>query len=295
MIPEALIAKARDVRIEDELARRGVRLRRDTKTWLSGPCLKCGGTDRFSINTVRQFWNCRVCDVGGDVIRLVEHIDGISFVGAVNLLAGERGDEARSQARAPDPAQNNATRNIERALELWRHAIAPRGTPVEAYLQSRALQLPPDPARVIRFHHFCPFGKARLPCMLALVRNIRSNEAQAIVRTAFNADGSAQKNARGKTARLSLGPVHGGAIMLSPPEEIGWCLGVAEGMETALSIPLLPEAGPMPVWSLTGIGGYSWLPPFPASKACGWRSTTILRGRRAPSNSCSAGPGPGAR
>jgi CHC2 zinc finger len=41
-----------------------------------GPCPKCGGTDRFSINTKKQVFNCRQCQTGGDVIKLVRFLDG---------------------------------------------------------------------------------------------------------------------------------------------------------------------------------------------------------------------------
>ena len=65
-------AKARAVRIEDEIVRRGIKLR--GKIERVGPCPKCGGEDRFSINTKKGVWNCRQCGVGGDVIKLVEHL-----------------------------------------------------------------------------------------------------------------------------------------------------------------------------------------------------------------------------
>jgi hypothetical protein len=80
-------AKARAVKIEDEIARRGIRLRGIIER--CGPCPKCGGEDRFSINTKKGVWNCRQCDVGGDVIKLVEHLDSVDFIGACTTLAGE--------------------------------------------------------------------------------------------------------------------------------------------------------------------------------------------------------------
>ena len=80
-------AKARAVKIEDEIARRGIKLRGTIER--CGPCPKCGGEDRFSINTKKGVWNCRQCGVGGDVIELVEHLDGVDFIGACKTLAGE--------------------------------------------------------------------------------------------------------------------------------------------------------------------------------------------------------------
>jgi phage/plasmid primase-like uncharacterized protein len=61
------IAQARAVRIEQEIARRGIKLN-GRGPERCGPCPKCGGTDRFAINTNKQIWNCRGCQRGGDVI-----------------------------------------------------------------------------------------------------------------------------------------------------------------------------------------------------------------------------------
>lgn len=80
-------AKARAVKIEDELARRGIKLRGTIDQ--CGPCPKCGGEDRFSINIQKQVFHCRVCGVGGDVIKLVEYLDGCDFITACTTLTGE--------------------------------------------------------------------------------------------------------------------------------------------------------------------------------------------------------------
>jgi hypothetical protein len=53
------IESARSVRIEDVVARSGIKLR--GRVDRCGPCPRCGGTDRFSINTKKQCWNCRHC------------------------------------------------------------------------------------------------------------------------------------------------------------------------------------------------------------------------------------------
>ena len=93
---DALKAKARAVRIEDEVARRGIKLR--GKIDRVGACPRCGGDDRFSINTKKQIWNCRGCKpdtVTGDIIGLVEHLDGVDYIHAVETLTGERPAIAR--------------------------------------------------------------------------------------------------------------------------------------------------------------------------------------------------------
>ena len=83
------VAKARAVRIEDELERRGIKLNGGTNE-RCGPCPRCrDGDDRFSINTQKQVFNCRICGAKGDVIALVELLDTTDFVHAVETLTGE--------------------------------------------------------------------------------------------------------------------------------------------------------------------------------------------------------------
>jgi len=80
------IAQARAVRIEDEVAGRGIKLN-GRGPERCGPCPKCGGTDRFAINASKQIWNCRGCQRGGDVISLVQHLDRCTFDAAVATLS----------------------------------------------------------------------------------------------------------------------------------------------------------------------------------------------------------------
>jgi hypothetical protein len=255
MTPEPLIAKARAVRIEGELARRGVRLKRQGGPSFAGPCPSCGGTDRFSINVKKQLWNCRGCGTGGNVIQLVQHLDGLTFPDAVRLLAGE--SEKRQQARPPQPKDD--TDGTKAALTIWQQARDPRDTLVERYLRDhRGLELPL--AEAIRFHPDCPYGESFKPCMVALVRGIIGNAPQAIHRTALNPDGTAQRDADGKKLCRSQGPIRGGAIKLTSDEDVTLCLGVGEGIESALSLRQRCEFGLSPVWSMVCAGGFSWLP-----------------------------------
>ena len=89
-INKALRDRAREVLIEDEIARRAIGLRGNGAE-RTGPCPRCGGDDRFSINTAKQVFNCRHCGVGGDVIALVQHLDGVDFHAACRTLAGDPG------------------------------------------------------------------------------------------------------------------------------------------------------------------------------------------------------------
>ena len=77
--------------IEAEIERRGIKLKRQGSE-LIGPCPRCGGTDRFSINVKENVWNCRQCKTAadtGDVIGFVQWIDKCDFITACTRLSNE--------------------------------------------------------------------------------------------------------------------------------------------------------------------------------------------------------------
>jgi putative DNA primase/helicase len=143
---------------------------------------------------------------------------------------------------------------------IWTEASDPRGTLVEDYLRSRRLELPCEVANeAIRFHPNCRFGSDRFPAMICLVRNIVTNEPQGVHRTALMPDGTAVK-CHGKTFRMSLGSIAGGAIKLDPDEDVTQGLCVGEGVETCLSGR---QMGLRPVWSVISDGGIARFPVLP--------------------------------
>jgi putative DNA primase/helicase len=273
------IDRARSIRIEDELARRGVRLR--GKVERVGPCPVDGGRDRFAINVRKQVFRCRPDD-GGDVIAMVQHLDGCGFVEAVCTLAGINPShsapidpvkmaEVRVKAERDeiDRLTDEAARFM-RAMDIWSEAVPVEGTIAAHYLHVvRKVEVPAGASPVtLRFHPACPFGDARHPCLIALVRNIITDEPQAIVRTALNPDGTVLK-IDSKTARKALGPIGEGAIKLSENAEITTCLGVGEGVESVLSMRQTPEFGPSPVWALISANGLANFPVL-AGVECLW-------------------------
>src|SRR5262245_59962773 len=98
-----LIEKARSFPIEvivrkHNLGLRGSKIERD------GPCPRSGGTNRFSINTKKQLWNCRRCKTGGDVSALVQFLDGdCGFRQAIETLTGEQTGNAIRSSRPSAP------------------------------------------------------------------------------------------------------------------------------------------------------------------------------------------------
>jgi DNA primase len=111
-----LRARARAVPIEREIERRKIKLKRVGTAEQVGPCPVCGGDDRFSINTKKQCFNCRVCGVGGDVITLVQHLDEVDFKTACKTLAGKQSPK-RSRRNGKDREADGKDREASSAAE----------------------------------------------------------------------------------------------------------------------------------------------------------------------------------
>lgn len=128
----------------------------------SGPCPKCGGSDRFSINTIKDVFNCRQCGISGQgVIKLVMAVHDIEFVPACELITGRRAaepvdpkkwaaDKAAAEAKAREQSHHAAVER-EKARQAghmvwvsgWK--LEPEGR-VAAYLRLRALDFTDHPA-----------------------------------------------------------------------------------------------------------------------------------------------------
>lgn len=263
------VSKAREADILEEALARGAMLRRTGGEHL-GPCPLCGGTDRFSINPVKQIFNCRGT-VGGDVIKLVEHIDGLNFMQAVEQLAGEplpgrrahqigdaereeckrRRERADAQRVARQESQATAeAANRKHAGEIWRASVSIAGTLAEVYLNSRGIPKPdegwPD---CLRFHPALKYpDRGRMPALVCRVDSPRDTP-MAIWRIYLRADG--QGKADVPNAKLGLAPVSSGAVRLGG---VGEHIGLAEGVESALGAWMLTGCK-FPVWATLSTSG----------------------------------------
>jgi putative DNA primase/helicase len=217
-LPAEAVDRARQASIL-EVAKRYTALKRVAANEWVGPCPGCGGTDRFSINTRKQLFNCRGCGAKGDVIALSMHAGGATFAQTVAALSGEAQAAIRAlppRPRNPDPDED-ADRNSRSALRIWDAARSIRGTLAEHYLVrvrdvdiDQILELDD----VLRFEANCPFvGDNRLPCLIALVRDIVTDAPKAIQRTALGPAGR-------EIDRRSLGQTKGGAIKLWEDAEV---------------------------------------------------------------------------
>ncbi len=183
----------------------------------------------------------------------------------LGLPAFKAGNGRRRHIVRPAPAiaaSDDDRERTKRALSIWEETVEPAGTLVETYLAHRGVL---DVARAafghaLRFHPRCPFGPGtRVPCLVALVRNVVTDEPQAIHRTAIGPDGRSVEI--GGRKRMALGPVAGGAVKLTPHKDVTSALGIGEGLESTLSIPIhVPDLGATPLWSLISAAGVAAFP-----------------------------------
>jgi putative DNA primase/helicase len=109
-------------------------------------------------------------------------------------------------------------------------------------------------------------GTATVPAMVSMMRDAITGQQTGIHRTALADDGSAKRTMPdGMPAKMMLGPAKGAVVMLSnsAPD-----MGIAEGIETALSAQKIFG---MPVWACMSAPGIAGLPALP-----GLRHLTIF-------------------
>jgi hypothetical protein len=106
------LQKALSVNILEAARKAGATLKRAGAAEWIGPCLACGGTDRFSINTKEGVFNCRGGDnhPGGNVVMMARHCLGLDFGGALEWLTGEKraGAPARRALRRDDAERDES-------------------------------------------------------------------------------------------------------------------------------------------------------------------------------------------
>lgn len=133
-----------------------VKLRRAGKQ-LTGPCPICGGragSARFVVFEGGDRWACVVCQADGDVIELLQKLEGCDFKTAVERLGGRREIDRDAAARAfEDREKKRLEREAasaryrenerQRLWSLWKAALPIHETPAAEYLAGRGLLLPP--------------------------------------------------------------------------------------------------------------------------------------------------------
>jgi phage/plasmid primase-like uncharacterized protein len=283
---DAWFASAKAVPIERELDRRGVTLKRQGQERV-GPCPRCGGKDRFSTNVNKNIWNCRGCAKGGDVIALVQHLDGTDFLGACETLTGEKrpnggngravempdGEALRALAEqqeqhAGEREQREEQERQERAKQrdkaryLWRVSQPAGGTIVETYLRSRGISMP-IPATI---RYLPPRTPEHQPAMITVYGipaepepgflAIDETVITAVHLTLLKPDGSSKADA--DPNKLTIGSPAGRPLVVAPMNDL-MGLAICEGIEDALSVH---QATALGAWAA---GSASYMPKLVAA------------------------------
>jgi putative DNA primase/helicase len=193
---------------------------------------------------------------GGYVVHSFAGDDPMACRDHVNRLLGLPGGQP-TECQAPKarvtPASNagmDRFRKIELARSIYDDSLPTPETPVDRYLVGRCLSAP----SVLRFHPECPIGERRRPAMVSQMVGIHTNRFLGVHRTPIDADG----NRAGE--KMMLGQASGAVVKLSADEEVTTVLGVGEGIETSLSLPMLHEAFGIPTWAVLSASALAEFP-----------------------------------
>ena len=216
-----------------------------------------------SFKVYPEHYHCFGCGARGDVFTWLMQTHHISFAEAVAHLSGSgrrlyvetspRRDALTNSAEFHAAGATDEAGRVERARGIWCEAVDPQGTPVETYLEHRSVRMPD--AHVIRFHPHCPRKGCAQQAMVALMVDPLSGDPCGIHRTFLKPDGS------GHTGKMMLGKA--GTIRLVDLENIGIGIGLAEGLETALTV--MQRIGWGPVWAATSAGAIRSFPVLRAT------------------------------
>lgn len=213
----------------------------------AGPCPACGGRDRFTFDNRkgRGDFICRVCGAG-DGFELLTRVNRWSFSEArrhVLEAAGISRQEPAAPLRAPiahlPPAAPSA-----RVLSIARSACSVADCPdAVSYLESRGLWPMPGTLKAHAGIDYYDGGNriGRYPALVGEVRDVAGEFVT--VHVTYLANG---RKLEGHEPRKILSKTEGRegcAVRLMPAGDV---LGIAEGIETALSAAALEG---VPVWA----------------------------------------------
>lgn len=153
--------------------------------------------------------------------------------------------------RDPEPS-DDARRKALLAADLWGSAHYLTSGPAIEYLLGRGCRIPPSDGD-LRWHPDARvFGFAGPALVGRISRATDAREAIGLHLTWLERDGLGWKRAE----RRYLGGKSGGVVRLWPDEAATYSLGVAEGVETALSLAHVHA----PVWACLDAGNLAGMP-----------------------------------
>jgi putative DNA primase/helicase len=227
------------------------------------PCPMCGGKDRFRFIDRRGrdgdgMWLCNQCQPKPrPAIDLAVAYSGRPFREAARVIDDILGDRVVPMVRRTPP--DNAAKDVARAKACW-HRGAPvrHDDVVDRYLRHRRVGLDTYPACLrtsVREPYWNDGAVSRHAAMLALITD-PTGEPISVHRTYLAADGTDKADLdppRKAVSPFGCGPT----IRLAPVAPI---MGIAEGIETALSAAKLFS---VPVWSVLSDSGIATFEPPP--------------------------------
>lgn len=197
------------------------------------PCPHCGGKDRFRFSDLsgNGEYYCNQCSYG-DGFDLVMKIFGCTFIESVQKVANILGvveDDFKVEKPKKDPAY---------ALnKLWSASrMSVVGDPVDLYLKERGIEFLPANIRTC-YSCYESDTKRNYMAMVAKVMN-KQGKGVSIHRTYLDGTGKAKIESP-KKLMPPTESLKGCAIQLMYPAYDEDGIGVAEGIETALSATLL--------------------------------------------------------
>lgn len=250
----------------------------------TGPCPRCGGDDRFSVNVRKGQFLCRRCEGDGgkgDEIGLAMFVLGLDFRAALDWICGPGGQEisdAERQARARRDAENRDRKDreeasrrakaIAEATQIWNDGRPAEASPVRDYLVLRGLSGVPI-GKCLRFHPNLPYmvqgsnrgewiQAHRGPAMLAAIQG-QDDRFRGVHRTWFDLDAPLGKVAithpltgGPESRKKSWGSKKGGAIRLIRGQDTTMIM--AEGIETTFSACLAAAYSAAHFWAGIDMG-----------------------------------------
>lgn len=222
-----------------------------------GPCPLCGGTDRFRWDNKegQGSYICGQCGAGGGMDLAMKYT-GKSFRDLATeidaLLGNVNPDSAASIRTLTDDEKRKALRSV------WQiTAPLAEGDMAHKYLTARGVGEKVYPA-ALRYGAAVKDGEGGVrPCMVAVVSDAGGKPCT-LHRTFLRPDGG-DKAEMAAPRKLMPGGVPDGAAIRLGDQIDGGCLGIAEGIETALAASAMFE---MPVWSaINATIMAKWQPP----------------------------------
>jgi putative DNA primase/helicase len=226
-----------------------------------GPCPFCGGTDRYRWDDKDGTGSfiCASCGAG-DGLTLVMRKTGLEFKAVaekIKAMLPELPPAAATRAVSATPAELR-----KRMVQAWKDAVpCEYGDAVSMYLEGRGIDVLPDGeairlAKSMRYQGSKAEPSKYLPTMLAKVTGTDGKGVN-VHRTYLDPHGAGKAQVD-NPRRMMPGKIPPGSAIRLAPVTAGE-LGVAEGIETALSASKLFS---VPVWAVVNTSGMvGWEPP----------------------------------